>query len=80
MRIWIRTLWGEIEPASWQTAEGRHQLQKYLNEQGFYVLTGFGDALEVYAISEDTPPDVATYRRIIATIERTWSTIKKEVI
>lgn len=77
MRVWIRTLWGELEPKLWHTSEGRHQLQSHLNQYGFYVLTGFEDSLDIYAISDNTPIDVLACRRMIMGIEQAWNVIKQ---
>lgn len=73
MKTHIRTLWGDDKRRAWWSHENqRDALRNYLNEAGFYVLTGPGDSLEVYAIAYDEPVDVRYMRKILDIARRSW--------
>lgn len=72
MKIHLRTLWGNDERALWDNEAQREGLQKHLNDYGFYVLTGAGDSLEVYAVNYDDPLDVRLAKKALDKIGKLW--------
>lgn len=80
MKTFIRVLWGDDPKSLWDNDAQREALRHYLNDQGFYVLTGAGDSLEVYAISEDEAWDIKFWKKSLDKIQKVWYTIlRKEV-
>lgn len=45
-----------------------------MNDMGFYVLTGAGDSLEVYAIEYAESADIRAMKNILAKIKKVWYT------
>lgn len=81
MKIYIRTLWGNDEKPLWETVEQREALRLYLNEKGFYVLTGAGDSLDVYALEYYEAWDIKLAKKVLDKIQKSWYTLtrRKEV-
>lgn len=71
-KVYIRTLWANDARPLWGNYEQRENLRRYLNEQGFYVLTGAGDSLEVYALEYAEDIDIAIAKNILAKIKKVW--------
>ena len=78
MKTFIRTLWGNDDKPQWKTEHQRLQLQDELNEWGFYVLTGQGDSLDVYAIQHDEPMDIKYFKILLDKIMFRWYNIKEK--
>lgn len=81
MKVYVRTLWGNDPKPLWYTVEQRDALRLYLNDEGFYVLTSAGDALEVYAIDYTEAWDIKFTKKVLDKIQKSWYTLirKKEV-
>lgn len=81
-KIHIRTLFGDDFKPLWVGHDQRESLRQYLNDQGFYVLTGAGDALEVYALEYFDPLDVQLAKKALDKLAKLWHTwkTKKEKI
>lgn len=77
MKTHLRTLWGNDELALWANETQRDGFRKHLNDYGFYVLTGVGDSLEVYAIDYTEPLDVRLAKKALDKIQKTWYTLVK---
>lgn len=78
MKIYIRTLWGCDEKPLWFNDFQREGLRRYLNDQGFYVLTGAGDSLDVYVIDYDDPWDVRAAKKALDKIGKAWYTLTRK--
>lgn len=78
MKIFIRSLWGNDSKPLWESAAQRDALRLYLNEQGFYVLTGAGDSLEVYALEYYEPWDIKILKKSLDKCAKVWYTLTKE--
>lgn len=72
MKHYIRTLWPGGEKPLWDNEPQREALRRYLNDEGFYVLTGEYDSLDVYAIEYWEPIDVRLMKRSLAKIQEVW--------
>lgn len=77
MKIYVRTLWGNDEKPLWEGDAQREALRLYLNEQGFYVLTGAGDSLEVYALEYYEPWDTIILEKALDKLEKVWYTLTR---
>ena len=78
MKTFIRTLWGENVRRSWWSNEHQKEaLRNYLNDIGFYVLSGPGDSLEVYALEDSEPIDIRVMKKILAIAKNSWYKIKE---
>lgn len=73
MKVYIRTLWNDTEKL-WDTEYQRDELRRYLNDLGFYVLTGAGDALDVYVIDAADPIDIRIAKKTLEKIHDLWYT------
>lgn len=78
MKIYIRTLWGNDPKPLWDNYDQREGLRIYLNEQGFYVLTGLGDSLEVHVIEYDEAWDIKFTKKVLDKIQKSWYTLTKK--
>jgi len=65
MKIFIRTLRNSYRQTLWCNEIERSRLRDRLNDDGFYVLTGMGDSLDVYVTKEDDMPALDLFVRII---------------
>lgn len=72
MKILIRVLWGDDAKPLWENEAQRDGLRNYLNDEGFYVLTGAGDSLEVYAIDYTEPTDVKLVKKTLDKLQKIW--------
>lgn len=72
MKIFIRALWGDDPKPLWDNEIQREALRKHLNDQGFYVLTGAGDSLEVHVIDYDEAFDVKIVKKALDRIQKAW--------
>lgn len=72
MKVYIRTLWGDDVKPLWDNDEQREALRRYLNDQGFYVLTGAGDSLEVHAIEYEEAFDIRFTKKVLDRIQNSW--------
>lgn len=72
MKTHVRTLWGNDEKPLWESENEREALRLYLNDEGFYVLTGAGDSLEVYAIDYTEPLDIRLAKIALEKITKVW--------
>lgn len=77
MKILVRVLWGNDEKPLWDNENQRDALRNYLNDEGFYVLTGAGDSLEVYAIDYTEPADIKLVKKTLDRIQKVWYTLTK---
>jgi hypothetical protein len=71
-KVYIRTLWANDARPLWYNDSQREGLRRYLNDEGFYVLTGAGDSLDVYALEYAEPIDIRTLENILAKIKKVW--------
>lgn len=78
MKIYVRTLWGNDEKPLWESVAQRDALRLYLNEQGFYVLTGAGDSLDVYALEFYEPWDIKILKKSLDKCQKFWYTLIKK--
>lgn len=72
MKVYIRTLWGNDEKPLWDNDAQRDALRQYLNDQGFYVLTGAGDSLDVHALDYTEPWDIVVLKKSLNRIQKGW--------
>jgi len=72
MKIYIRTLWGNDEKPLWGNREQRDALRVYLNDQGFYVLTGIGDSLDIHVVEYADPWDVKILKKTLDKVSKSW--------
>lgn len=79
VKHFIRALWADDPKPLWENVAQREALQKYLNDMGFYVLTGAGDSLEVYALEVYEPADVVFIEKSLDKLSKLWYTMKKGV-
>jgi hypothetical protein len=82
MKTHVRTLWGNDEKPLWDNPAQRDALRLYLNDQGFYVLTGASDSLDVYAVEYTEPWDIHLLKKSLDKLSKVWYTLtrtKKEV-
>ena len=77
MKIYIRTLWGNDSKPLWYNEAQREALRLYLNEQGFYALTGAGDSLDVSAIEYYQPWDIKFLEKTLDKLSKVWYTLTK---
>jgi hypothetical protein len=77
MKIFIRTLYKEPVRPLWWSSHQREELRQYLNDLGFYVLTGAGDSLEVYAIYDEKPLESVILKEVIEKIGNFWYAYKR---
>lgn len=56
----------------------RDELRQHLNDLGFYVINGPGDALEVNVIGEYEPLDIKLVKKALDKIHKTWYALLKE--
>ena len=75
-KVYIRTLWPDDGRGLWSNRDQREGLRHYLNDQGFYVLTGAGDSLEVYGIDYSEPLDVRAAKKALETLAHVWQAWK----
>lgn len=75
MKIFLRTLWGNDPKPLWYGDAQRDGLRAYLNELGFYVLTGAGDSLEVYAVDYEEPTDIKILKKSLDKLQKAWYTL-----
>lgn len=78
MKILVRTLWASDPRPLWETPAQRDALRWYLNDQGFYVLTGGGDSLEVYVFEYAEPLDVKLAKKALDKLQKVWYTFFKK--
>lgn len=78
MKIYIRTLWGNDPKPLWDNDAQRDALRAYLNGEGFYVLTGAGDSLEVYALDYFEPWDIKLMKKSLDKLSKVWYTLTRE--
>lgn len=82
MKVYIRTLWKNDPKSLWDSEAQREGLRAYLGDEGFYVLTGAGDSLEVYAIDYTETWDIRFTKKTLDRIQKSWYALtrgKKEV-
>lgn len=79
MKTFVRALWKDDPKSLWDNDAQRDALRDYLNNQGFYVLTGAGDSLEVYVLSDEVPYDVELLKKGLAKIQKTWYKILRGI-
>ncbi len=60
----------EIKVLLWHDEREKEALRKYINSLGFYVLTGTGDSLDVFVLSDNS---------IISDVKRIWKEIYESV-
>lgn len=75
MKRYVRTLWGD-DKELWANETMRDNLKQYLNELGFYVLSGIGNSLDVYVIEESEPLDVKIAKKTLDKIKKLWYSSK----
>lgn len=78
MKVFMRTLWACDTKPLWDTDEQRDALRLYLNDQGFYVLTGAGNSLEVYALDYTETWDIRYAKKALDKIENAWYTLTRQ--
>lgn len=78
MKVYIRTLWGNDNKPLWDNKEQREALRLYLNDQGFYVLTGAGDSLDVHAISYDEAWDIKFMKKVLDKFQKSWYAVVRK--
>lgn len=74
MKVYIKTLWADDVRPLWANHDQREHLRRYLNDLGFYVLTGVDDSLDVYAIEYAEPIDILIAKKLLAKIKDLWYT------
>lgn len=72
MKTYIRTLWGNDLKPLWYNEAQREGLRHYLNDEGFYALTGAGDSLEVYAIDYTEAWDIRFTKKALDKLGKAW--------
>lgn len=77
MKIYIRTLWGNRKSALWDNPDQREGLRQYLNDLGFYTLTGMDDSLEVSVTEYSEPIDVRLAKKSLDRIQKLWYSLLK---
>lgn len=77
MKTLVRTLWGNDVKPLWENENQRDALRQYLNDMGFYVLTGNGDWLEVYVVDYLEPLDIRLAKKALDRIQKAWYLIIK---
>lgn len=75
MKIYVRTLWNDDRRGGWFNDDEREGLRKYLNDMGFYVITGAGDSLDVFAVEPWTPLEIALIKKVLDKTRKSWYTI-----
>lgn len=78
MKVFIRTLWADDLKPLWGNDAQREGLRAYLNGEGFYVLTGPGDSLEVYALDYTEAWDIKIIKKALDKIEKSWYTLTRQ--
>lgn len=78
MKTHIRTLWAGGKFPLWDNAEQREALRLYLNDQGFYVLTGIDDSLDVHAIDYTEAWDIRLLKKGLDKIQKSWYTLLRK--
>lgn len=76
MKVYIRTLWAGDPKPLWSNYDQREGLRRYLNDEGFYVLTGAGDSLEVYALDYTEEWDIRLAKKALDKLAKLWHTWK----
>lgn len=74
-KVFVRMLWAGDKKPLWDNHEQREALRQYLNDEGFYVLTGIGDSLEVYAIDYDEAWDIKLAKKALDKVGKVWYTL-----
>ena len=77
-KTYIRTLWAGGKIPLWFNEDTREGLRRYLNDQGFYVLTGAGDSLEVYVIDYTEALDIRLAKKALDKFKKAWYTLISE--
>lgn len=79
MKTYIRTLWPDKGKRGtlWTNDDQRNALRIYLNDMGFYVLTGIGDSLDVYAIDYEEPADIRYVKKVLDIAGKSWQTLMR---
>lgn len=77
MKVYIRTLWGNDDKPLWDNIDQREALRRYLNDEGFYTVTGAGDSLEVHAIDYTEPWDIKFTKKVLDKLQKSWYTLIK---
>ena len=72
MKVYIRTLWSEQPKPLWINDRQKEALKNYLNDLGFYVLSGVDDSLDVFAVSYETTLDIAILLKSLDKIQKSW--------
>jgi hypothetical protein len=65
MKTFIRTLRPTSACPLWHNETERARVKQDLNDFGFYVLTGVGDSLDVYAICDEKPLELVLLEKIM---------------
>lgn len=78
MKTHVRTLWADDKKPLWDNHDQREALRKYLNDEGFYVLTGIGDSLEVYAVDYEESWDIKLMKKSLDKLGKVWYTLIKK--
>jgi len=78
LKVYIRTLWGCDNKPLWDNEAQRDALRLYLNDRGFYVLTGVGNSLEVYALDYTEAWDIRYAKKALDKIEKVWYTLTRQ--
>lgn len=74
-KVYVRTLWACDPKPLWSNYDQREGLRKYLNDEGFYVLSGAGDSLEVYAIDYSEEWDIKIMKKALDKLGKVWYTL-----
>lgn len=77
MKVYVRTLWGDDKPVLWENPAQRDALRQYLNDQGFYVLTGIGDSLDVHVLDYSESWDIKLMKKGLDKLQKVWYTFIK---
>ena len=72
MKTYIRTLWASDKRSLWDNVYQRENLRAYLNDMGFYALTGLGDSLDVYALEYSEPLDIRLLKIALDKLTKAW--------
>lgn len=76
-KLFVRTLWGEDKKHGWVNEAQRNDIKEYLNDQGFYVLSGPGNSLDVFVMQYDNEPiDIKYTVRLINFFVNQWKKYK----
>lgn len=72
MKTFIRRVWGSDKNSFGVDEVQCENMRTYLNEIGFYVLTGPKNSLDVYSITDDVPTDVGYLRKVLDIAKQSW--------